>query len=274
MNKVKVKVEQQSKREPITMRLSQDAIVLGRSMARSLHGSEDKIGNLVEEALNFYSAHREDEARASAILKVTEENLFKRFNEQVENMYKAFTQRDSKLTERLAGLMAVSSFETALIESMLKDLYCRDEKTKARYEELRSVSSKKMKDRYEKANVTEVLELQEKVRLLEKEVGEWKESSGAWEDETKTLKSEKADLKERYDETVNKLSESKKRYSDVLDVLKEYLKLVQWYEKRDNEIPEIQEKNKKLLSKQPYEEALKEFENKYSKPQVRAISFK
>lgn len=274
MAKEQKEPKEQIKRESVSVRLSQDAIILGRSLARALYGAEDKLGLLMEDALNYYSAHREDEARASAILKTTESSLFKRFSDQVEDMYKSFTQRDNKLTERIAGLLAVSSFETALTELMLKDLYCRDEKTRTRYEELRSTAARKMKDRYEKANVTEVLELQEKVRSLEKEVEEWKGSSEAWEEEADSIKSQKAELKEKYDQTVNFLTDANNELKKAHSVLRAYALLANWYEKRDKEIPEIQEQNKKFLAKQPYEEALQEFDMKYPKPQVPRVELK
>jgi chromosome segregation ATPase len=262
MSEEVAKYETKVKREPVTVRLLQDTIILGRSLARTLYGSEDKLGNLIDESINYFSAHRENDSRTNALLKTTENILFQRFTEQVETMYKSFTQRDNKLTERIAGLLAVSSFETALAESMLKDLYCRDERTKERYEELRSLSAKKMKDRYEKANVGEVLELQQKVRSLEKQLGETNDALSSTNDELEAEKAKNAKLSKQLQNVNTTASEYKTVYEKSIEALKAFDKVVKWYEMRETEIPLIQKKNKTLMKKQDYEEAMKEFDSK------------
>ena len=46
---------------------------------------------------------------------------------------------------------------------MMKEVFfSKDDKTKARYEELRSVAAKKMKDKYEGMNAEEILNLTKK----------------------------------------------------------------------------------------------------------------
>ena len=266
MSEKGTKYEVKVKREPVTVRLNQEVIVLGRSLARSIYGNEDKLGNLIEDAINFMSAHQENEARTNALLQTTEQTLFNRFDNQIESMYKALINRDNKLVERIAGLMAVSSFETTLTELMLKDLYCRDDKTKARYEEIRSLASKKMKDRYEKANLTEVLELQEKIMALEKDIESLKIYESELEITITNLKAKNTDLSQKKSEISKHLTETIEKLKMVIEAFKAYKELVDWYEKRDKEVPAIQDKNKKLLSRQPYEEALKEFESSNYKP--------
>ena len=137
-------------REMVGVRLLPDTINLARSLSKTYHGDEKKMGLLIEDALNFYAAHKEDEGRANALLKTTEDILFKRFTEQVDQMYKQMSRENDRLFQRLGKLSAVSSFETALSELMMKEVFfSKDDKTKARYEELRSVAAKKMKDKYE-----------------------------------------------------------------------------------------------------------------------------
>ena len=153
-------------REMVGVRLLPDTINLARSLSKTYHGDEKKMGLLIEDALNFYAAHKEDEGRANALLKTTEDILFKRFTEQVDQMYKQMSRENDRLFQRLGKLSAVSSFETALSELMMKEVFfSKDDKTKARYEELRSVAAKKMKDKYEGMNAEEILNLTKKFKI-------------------------------------------------------------------------------------------------------------
>lgn len=152
-------------REMVGVRLLPDTINLARSLSKTYHGDEKKMGLLIEDALNFYAAHKEDEGRANALLKTTEDILFKRFTEQVDQMYKQMSRENDRLFQRLGKLSAVSSFETALSELMMKEVFfSKDDKTKARYEELRSVAAKKMKDKYEGMDAEEILNLTKKIQ--------------------------------------------------------------------------------------------------------------
>ncbi len=156
-------------REMVGVRLLPDTINLARSLSKTYHGDEKKMGLLIEDALNFYAAHKEDEGRANALLKTTEDILFKRFTEQVDQMYKQMSQENDRLFQRLGKLSAVSSFETALSELMMKEVFfSKDDKTKARYEELRSVAAKKMRDKYEGMDAEEILRLTKQVQDLSK----------------------------------------------------------------------------------------------------------
>ena len=80
-------------------------------------------------------------------------------------MYKQMSRENDRLFQRLGKLSAVSSFETALSELMMKEVFfSKDDKTKARYEELRSVAAKKMKDKYEGMDAEEILNLTKKIQ--------------------------------------------------------------------------------------------------------------
>lgn len=134
------------KREAVTTRLNTDIVESAREFSRTEYGGRDKLGLLIEDALQFYIANKTDETRATALLQILEKSLFTRISAEIEGMHKEFTKRDNSLEKRLANLMAVSSYESCLSEQMLKEaLFSQDKKTKARYEELRSAAARQMK---------------------------------------------------------------------------------------------------------------------------------
>lgn len=254
----------QVKREPVAVRLSQDIIVLGRSLARSKYGSEDKLGNLIEEAIKFLSANSEDEARATALLSITEERLLRRITDKFESMNKDLAKRENKMVERVAGLQAVSAFETCLVELLLKDRLLKTDRDKARYEELRSTAATKMKDRLVKAGAEQIAELQEQNQNLQNELENYQaECKDEIRKYQRALQQANANIENLKSMTLNKDNE----IARLKDTIGEYDRLVTWYERREKETPMIQEQNKTLGVKQNYEKAMGIFEQQNPKPQ-------
>lgn len=254
------------KRKPVAVRLSEEVIHLGRSMARTKYGSEDKLGNLIEEAIMNLSANSEDETRATALLQKTEDKLIKRISDLFESIFEDLTKRDNKMVERVAGLHAVSAFETCLVELMLKDRFIKSSNDKARYEELRSAAAARMKDRFIKAGAEQIAELHEQNQALQKRI----EDLEALNEELKNVAGQHsislAKANENIDSLKSKLSAKEREISMLQQTISEYERLVSWYEARDNEVPQIQDQNKTLGIKQSYEKAALIFEQRRPKP--------
>lgn len=139
------------KREPIAVRMNTEVAALARQCAKEEYGSPEKLGAWLEDAIHHYAANRMDESRTTALLKILEESLFQRISVEIEGMHKQFTRRDNALEKRLAGLMAVSAYESCLTELMIKDGFTggtglAQKKQQARYEELRSAAARSMKE--------------------------------------------------------------------------------------------------------------------------------
>jgi hypothetical protein len=134
------------KREPVAVRMNTEVATLARQCAKEEYGSTEKLGTWLEDAIHHYAANRMDESRTTALLRILEESLFQRISVEIEGMHRQFTTRDNILEKRLAGLMAVSSFESCLTELMMKDATVTDKKTQLRYEELRSAAARAMKN--------------------------------------------------------------------------------------------------------------------------------
>lgn len=266
MSEEAAKYEVKVKREPVAVRLSQDIIHLGRSLARTKYGSEDKLGNLIEEAIKFFSACSEDESRATALLNITEERLLRRISDKFESMSKDLMKRENKMVDRIAGLQAVSAFETCLTELMLKERLLKNDQDKARYEELRSAAAAKMKDRLVKAGAEQVAELQEQNQELQRMISELeirnKEYESTIEKHQKSVQRTNTSI-----ENLNsRLFENDNLINELKEKINNYENLVAWYEIRDRDIPIIQEKNKTLGVKQGFERAKEIFEQQYTKP--------
>lgn len=267
MPKTKSQEEKDStKKVPVAIRLPQEIVSLGRSIARTEFGGEDKLGQFIEEAIKFYSANSENETRASALLEVTEERLIRRISDKFESMYQDLVKRENKMVDRIAGLQAVSSFETTLTELMLKDTLIKTEQQKTRYEELRGKASSKMKDRLTKAGAEQIAELQEQNLNLEAKIRKQ-------DDEYSSIVSKYNDLVKKFNDklaTIKTLSERNDSKDLEIEKLKvkihKYNALIQWYEKRDRQIPRIQDENKGTFRKMSYEQALAVFENENPKP--------
>lgn len=250
--------EQKPKREPISVRMDTEIIVLARSLARSIYGSEDKLGYFLETAVQFYSSHSEDEARATALLKTTEDILFRRVNDQIENVSKDLQK---KLVERLTTLQAISSYETTLTELMLRDIYIKDSKSKVKYEELRSTAATRMKDRMFKAGQEQLAELQSENIALQKKVSELenkiKQNNKSANQQKETLKMLGTKI-ENYEEENTKLNKT----------INSYRNMVSWYKRRDIEAPNLQKSKKSFMKTPSYEEVNNEYENINPRPDI------
>jgi len=254
-----------AKRHPVTIRITDETIQLARKLAKLYKEDEKKLGELIEDTIIFYSANREDQSRTNALLKVTEDNLLNQFKEQVESMYREFKTRDKNLAERVASLIAIQSFETTLTELMLKDLFCKDSERQNRYEELRSVAARKMKDRYDKCDMGKIAELQTKISDLEKKlntnIDTYKRNTGIRDEKIKDLTITVKGNENR----IRGLESDLEKLAYYVSNLEE---LVRWYEKRDLEVPDIQEKNKNRLGmKMSYENALNTYNERSKIPE-------
>jgi hypothetical protein len=232
-----VKNEQQTKRETLCFRLQPEVIVLGRSLARSIFGSESKLGLLIEDAIQFYSAHKEDGTKASSLLKTTEDRLIQRITDRFESMNKDIMQRENKMFERIAGLQAVSSFESCLIELMLKDKIS-DSREKARYEELRSMAAKKMKDRFIKSGAAEQqIDLYEQNMALQNRINEFEQQLK----ENKSIDDKKANstskLEKDFKHVVNRLDEVLAELKREKGKVRDFDCILRWYERLVGAIP-------------------------------------
>lgn len=249
------------KREPVTIRMKQDSHILGRSLAKTLFGSEEKLGDLIEETLSFYSAHREDEARASALLQQTEERILRRIGDSFNAIYKDLLNKENKMVERVAGLQAVGAFEVALVELMLKDKMVKTDQEKMRYEELRSKAAARMKDRLVKAGAEQMAELHEQNQALEQKVTELNNQI------TKAIATIKTQNTEM-EQTKAIIQSKSKTLEQLTETIKRQDNLINWYNRRDGSIPDLQEKNKGVFGKMKYEDALSVFEKENPKPKV------
>lgn len=254
-------VKNQIKREPVTIRMKQDSHILGRSLAKILFGSEEKLGDLIEESLFFYSAHREDEARASALLQQTEERILRRIGDNFQAVYKDLVKKENKMVERIAGLQAVGAFEVALVELMLKDKMVKTEQEKLRYEELRSKAAARMKDRLVKAGAEQMAELHEHNQSLEQKIIELNNQI------TKAISTIKTQNNE-LEQTKATIQSKSKTLEQLTENIKRQENLINWYDRRDRSIPDLQERNKGVFGKMKYEDALNLFEKENPKPKV------
>lgn len=259
--------EKQQPKTAITVRLNPESVVLGRSLARSIYGSEEKLGVLLEAALTYYSAHQEEEGRANALLKTTEETLFRRFDDQVNQLASAIKSRDNTLVKRFTDLFAIQSYESCLSALMLEDTHY--DRQKERYEKLRKTAAQRLKNRFEAAELHQgevVLELHERLRKsneerqkLEKEIDSLKKDIAEFG--TKT-----AQRDEKISSLTQDLSEQKKHLLEATRHLEAYAKFLSWYKMQELFIPDYQDKNRKLMSKPSYDEALQAYKEQHPCP--------
>lgn len=224
------KYEVKVKREPITVRLNQEVILLGRSLARTIHGSEDKLGNLIEDAIKLMSAQQEDEIRAAALLQTTEEILMRRISDRFDSMFKELMKRENKMVERIAGLQAVSAFETCLVELMFKDRLVKSQAEKARYEELRSLAANKMKDRLTKAGAEQIAELQEQYEKLIVQYNDLVDQYNNILSKHKNLTSEAEKLGQAYKTTLEQKKSLQSQNTALEDYIKDCKELIKWHD--------------------------------------------
>lgn len=220
-----------------TIELTPEQSILCQSLACSLYGDKSKVENIIKDALECYDVRTKE------------------------------TAKDNTLLDKLSGMILVSGFETTIMQSMLKEIYCRDKKTIAKYESIRNAAVRKMTNQFDEVYAGKNLELQEAIRTLNQEM----ERLSA---KVHTLTQEKTILQERYQQVCEKFTTSERNYNDIAIALKSYIELNQWQEQRVKEAPKIKKKNSGLLKAQSWESAIKEFENYNQKPNVPQIDIK
>ena len=175
--------------------------------------------------------------------------------------------RDNTLFDKLSGLMLVSGFESTLIQIMLKEIYCRDKKSAANYENIRKIAAVKMQQQFGEIHAAKELELKETIRTLQNEREELA-------NQLNTLIKEQMALEENYQNIYENLITSEKQCNEMMAAVKSYEKLNQWQELRIKEIPKIRKKNSGIIRVQNWESAIEEFEYYNQKPKVPQVKMK
>lgn len=169
--------------------------------------------------------------------------------------------KENDLFDRISGLLMTSGFETSLMQSMLSEMYCRDKKATARYEDIRTAAIIKAKKQFGEIHAAKNLELQESIRKLSNEL---ERLSG----EVQVLTQEKKTLQEKNQNIGIKLSATERNYNDAAVALKSYMELSQWYERLVREVPVIRKKNSGILREQTWDSALECYIEYNPKPKV------
>lgn len=174
--------------------------------------------------------------------------------------------RENDLFDRLSGLLMTSGFETSLMQSILKEMYCRDKKAIARYEDIRNAAITKTKKQFGEIYAAKNLEHQEKISTLSNEL----EQSAK---EVQILTQCKIALQENNASLYKKLAASERRFNDIASTLKSYEKLCQWYENLVRDVPVIRKKNSGIIREQTWDSAVECYIEHNPKPKVNKIEY-
>lgn len=247
------------KQETYKLTLSQELTSLCENTAYLISGKASDAETLIKNAINFYIQHQKDEI--SPHIQDVEHTLNKRFDTLADNLQIFCEQRDSQLFNKLSALVLSCSFEAELTQLMLKDQYCRDRKSAARYEELRSFVIAKLRSQLDKNETTELQELRETVRLLQNRTANY-------ENELQKIKVNRDELKKQLDKNSCEYVVLAQRYAEVVKNLEEYTRLVRWCERMVQEVPEIRRNNSGLIREQTWEGAVAEFIENNPRPEI------
>jgi hypothetical protein len=185
-------------REKVWLRLDPDLIARTKEQARTDYMDEKKWREVVETALTEYFAKRVDDVSLASLLSTTEHALFDRLYGKIENEFDDMVKR---MTNRVGGLIATSSYDTALTAILLEDLYKKSHAD--RYDDARKLAAERMKSRWKREGADEVQNI-----IAEKK---------AAEDEVRKLRAEI----ERLEEQEKKYHENLTRSKRVIDEMKE-----------------------------------------------------
>lgn len=238
------------KGESSELTLSSEITSLCKNAAYLLGGIESDVETLIKNAVNFYMRHQKDNTNPQ--LPEMEQTLIKQFDMLTANLQNILAQRDSALLNKLPALMLACGFEAELTQLMLRDQYCRDSKSTARYEQLRSFVISKLGSQFENNETTELLELRETGRLLQNQTTKYLE-------ELQEIKKKKDELKLQLSSKDAEYTTLARQYTDVKNNLEAYTRLVQWYERLVEEVPKIRKKNSGLIKEQSWDGAVAEF---------------
>jgi len=191
-------------------------------------------------------------------------NMIQQLDEKISYIYQSLAQKNDEQGERLAGLIAVTNFEITLAEQLVQRKYYFDPKGKSIYEELRGAILQTMAVNHEKSNTVELLELREKLRVLE--IDQMKLQTE--KDKVQTEKDKEIEraryLQKRYEELVHK-------YEQTVDGLKAYSRLAKWHENLVQEVPAIRKKNSGIIRVKTWEGAVECYIRDNPKPKVTEI---
>lgn len=192
-----------------SLRLRSDLIDKARDLAKKKLGDESKWREIVEEAMSEYFVVQLRETDISVLLSRTEEALFDRLFGKIE---REFNDMSKRMTNRVGGLIAVSSYDTALTAIMTEELYKKGHSSK--YGDARKLAAERMKTRWAREGADEIQliisekaesenearKLQVEVESLEDQVRRYKQLAEKQKQVIEDLRQENEQIKENQDQ--------------------------------------------------------------------------
>lgn len=207
-------------RQKTSVRLDPEIISLGRRLAKKDFGSEQKFGLLIENAIRSYHARQVQPVEASALLSATEEALLQRIEKQVDEM-------GVKTVERVANLIAKSSYETTLSNIILEQLFTRNDKNKSQLETFRSMAAQRMRNRFDKESAEKISSLVAENETYEKKIRELEELRDKLNRTVKQREEQAARFKDQYDQENKRVIQEVNRKADLEDWTNGLIKYIQ-----------------------------------------------
>lgn len=151
-------------REKVWLRLDRQLLLRTRTHATAEYGDESKWREIVEDALTEYFAKRINDIDLTSLLSKTEQALFDRLYDHIEQ---TFTKMSKRTVNRVGNLLATTSYDAALTAVMLEDMY--REKHSKRYPEARKLAAERMKSRWAKEGADEIAAMIEEKKQAEEQ---------------------------------------------------------------------------------------------------------
>ncbi len=207
-------------REKVSVRLDPDVVMLGRKLAKHDFGSDQKFGLLIEHAIRAYHARQVQPVEASSLLSATEQALIDRLEKRVEEMGR-------RTVERVANLVAKSSYETCLSSIMLEHLFARgNTNAKGQIETLRKEAAKRMKTRLDKEGAEDAAAAIEENQVLTNELSSLKKKAVDLDAAVKRLTSEREGMQQKVtasQQAVHQLQRRERSIAEWTQGLAKYL---------------------------------------------------
>lgn len=179
-------------RTKITVRVEPDTEKIGRKLAKEIYGKENKLGYVIDDAIELLYASKTNPVDASKILSVTEERLIDSIDRQVDAM-------GNRTVERVGNLIAKGTYETHLVSLMVEEIFRRaiGKDWKYEYQTLRREAAQKMKGQLEKEDATETATLLDDNEELRRKVNELEGQMAEARQYFKTQKEKEARVNEK-----------------------------------------------------------------------------
>jgi hypothetical protein len=236
-------------REKVWLRLDRQLLLRTRAHAQAEYGDESKWREIVEDALNEYSVKRIGDTDLTALLSKTEQVLFDRLHDYIEQ---TFNQMSKKTINRVGNLIAMTSYDAALSAVMIEDLY--KERHSKRYPEARRLAAERMKKRWEKEGADEIAVMIEEKKQAEEQADQLRQELERMKQEMKRKEQQIAGL----ERLTQKLDSEAKQGHKAQDQLSD---LIQW---TAGLLQQLESSSMMTSAKS----ALKEFEKSNSRPKV------